>query len=73
MSIESVEPSAGSGAGEDDSENASLGPDGSDVYESGADEEAEESTPDTDPLDWAKDLPLGLLGGVDPAAPDGSD
>ena len=73
MSIESVEPSAGSGAGEDDSENASLGPDGSDVYESGADEEAEESTPDTDPLDWSTDLPLGLLGGVDPAAPDGSD
>ena len=50
----------------------SVGP-GADSAAGGDDSEGFDSTPDAVQSDWATGVPLGLLGGVDPAAPEGSD
>ena len=46
---------------------------GADSAAGGDDSEGLDSASGADLTDWATALPLGLLGGVDPAAPDGSD
>ena len=50
----------------------SVGP-GADSAAGGDDSGRFDSTPDAVQSDWATGVPLGLLGGVDPAAPEGSD